>query len=525
MVTKIQSITSKMVLSLLLTSIFILTSGILFHLWFTLSHEKHSLIRESTLEARLIADMSTAPLAFFDIHAIDEQLLHLRDNKDIIAAAVYNSKKIPLTSFSPEHHPISPILPKLGSYYQKSSWLPWVFGNLTTTVEIKEDRQLLGYLSIERRSDRLTTLLYSMLFTLFLFSSVLLTFVYFTARALSRKILSPVLSLAQTAKKIAETNDYSIRVSHTANDEIASLYLSFNQLLSETQSLTTLLEERVESRTKALKDSYDTLQETQQQMIQSEKMAALGNLVSGVAHEVNTPLGNALTGGSIILKESKQLLQQMEAGTLKKSSMDQGLKVLNETAHLMVKSLNQAADLIRSFKHISVDQSAEDIREFNLYEYVEEILLTFHNKLKKIPVSVTLNGDHELILKSYPGAFAQILSNFIQNSLLHAFNDTTHNPTIAIHFEVQGNRFVFTYSDNGAGMDENIKKVAFEPFTTTKRNTGGSGLGLNIIYNLVTQKLNGTITLKSEPAKGATFTITLPLSAPENKTKPIKDEK
>lgn len=509
------TITAQMVFSLMLIGIFILVVGTLFHLWFTLNHDKHSLIRESTLEAELMADMTTAPLAFFDIKSINEQLVHLSNNKTIITATVYTTQKVPLASFSPQHHPLSSVLPPLGSYYKRSSWFPWILGNLTTTIEIKEHRKLLGYLTIEKSTDHITALLYSMLTTLLIFSAILLSIVYITARALSKKILAPVLLLAQTAQKIADTSDYTIRVSHAENNEIASLYHSFNHMLSETQSLTTQLEERVASRTKALEESFESLQKTQLQMVQSEKMAALGSLVSGVAHEVNTPLGNAITGGSIILKESKQLLQQMEEGTLKKSSMEQGLKVLSETAHLMVRSLNQAADLIRSFKRISVDQSVEEIQEFNFYEYIEEILLTFHNKLKKIPVTVSLSGDHKLTVKSYPGAFAQIITNFIQNSLLHGFDGTTSDATIAIHFEIQGDHLVVTYADNGAGMDDTIKKIAFEPFTTTKRNTGGSGLGLNIIYNLITQKLNGTITLKSEPAKGTTFTITLPLKLPD----------
>jgi len=267
--------------------------------------------------------------------------------------------------------------------------------------------------------------------------------------------------------------------------------------------------------------SIETLKKTQMQLVQSEKMASLGNLVSGVAHEVNTPLGNAMTGGSIIVNESKALLKQLEEGSLKRSTMEQGLHALNETSILLLKSITQAADLIRSFKRISVDQSVEEKRDFNLYHYIEEILLTFHNKIKKVPAHVLLEGDHDLMLKSYPGVYAQIISNFIQNTLIHGFENPPADPLITIRFYKDGDTLVLIYADNGSGMDEKVKKNAFDPFITTKRNAGGTGLGLNIVYNLVVQKLFGVISFTSQPSKGVTFTLTLPIEpmAPQTETK------
>lgn len=506
------SITSQMVFSLIAVSVSILFFGTIFHIWYTLNHEKHSLKIESSLEAQLIADMAVAPLAFFDINGIKDQLNRLHSDKAVVRAIVYDADKRLLADYSPYHIPPTyPPLPALGIHYSKTSWIPWEFGNLTITIAIKEHGHLLGYLSIEKKSDRIHMFLKNMLISLFLFSLLLLSVVYTAARRLSEIILQPVLDLSQTAQKIADTNDYTLRVSHSTDNEISSLYASFNHLLAETQSLTNDLETRVSLRTKELRDSLDTLQKAQEQMVQSEKMAALGSLVSSVAHEVNTPLGNALTGGSIILKESQNLVTEVQAGTLRKSTLEQGLKVLNETAAVMNRSLNQAADLIRSFKRISVDQSNEAMREFNLYLYLEEILLTFHNNLKRVPVNVTLTGDNKFILKSYPGLYAQIISNFIQNSLIHAFDKQIENPAISIDFKVIQDQLVLTYADNGIGMDEKIKKVAFEPFTTTKRNTGGSGLGLNIIYNLITHKLHGKVVVESESMKGTIFTMTVPI--------------
>lgn len=505
------SIASQMTRSLVAISLFIIMFGTLFLSWYSINHEKNAYLQESQLEADLVVDLVTAPLAFFDLQGINTNINTLQKNSNVVVAVVYNPNQTPLTIYNPSQKSIPAINPLFGTHYENIGWFPWEVGKLSTTLEIKQNSQLLGYLYIEKNTDRITAFVVDLLKSVMFFSFGLILFVYMVSHMLSKKILQPILTLTEAAKEVAEKSNYSLRVTHDKNDEIAYLYDAFNHLLSDTESLTTHLESRVVSRTHELQDSLETLKKAQLQLIESEKMAALGNLVSGVAHEVNTPLGNAITGGSIIVRETQQLLRQMEEGTLKKSFMEQKLNVLNETSTLLLKSVNQAANLIRSFKRISVDQSVEDKQEFNLYEYFEEILLTFHNKLKKVPVTVTIEGDRELVIKSYPGVYAQIISNFIQNSLLHGFNNTITDAAISIRFEVKNTNLLLTYADNGVGMDEKIKKIAFEPFTTTKRNAGGTGLGLNIVYNLITQKLLGKIALDSEIPRGISFTLTLPL--------------
>lgn len=505
------SITSQMILSLIATSLFILIAGTIFLSWYSINHEKQAYLHESQLQGDLTADLVTAPLAFLDVQGIHTQLQRLHKNRNVLLAVLYTPDKIPIASFNAAHYPLPSTIFPLGIRYSHPGWNPWKLGKLKITLEIKQNSQLLGYLYIEKKTDRITSFIFELLKAVTLFSFGLILFVYLISLMFSKKILQPILTLTEAAKEISQKNNYSLRVSHDKNDEVAYLYDAFNHLLINTESLTTNLEARVISRTQELQESLETLKKAQIQLIESEKMAALGNLVSGVAHEVNTPLGNAITGGSIIVRETKELLNQIKEGTLKKSFMEQKLNILNETSQLLLKSINQAASLIRSFKRISIDQSLEDKQEFKLHEYLDEIILTFHNKLKKIPVTVTINGDNDLVIKSYPGAYAQIISNFIQNSLLHGFNSSTQNASITICFDVKGENLVLTYADNGVGMDESIKKVAFEPFTTTKRNAGGTGLGLNIVYNLVAQKLHGNITLDSEPQRGITFTLTIPI--------------
>jgi signal transduction histidine kinase len=239
-------------------------------------------------------------------------------------------------------------------------------------------------------------------------------------------------------------------------------------------------------------------------------MAALGALVSGVAHEVNTPLGNAVTGSTIIKKESSKLLASMKDGTLKKSSLEESLEHIDETARLLFKSINTAADLIRSFKKISIDQSIEQKRDFDIVEYVDEVVKTFRNKLKQIPVEVEIVSEKTLMVNSYPGVLAQILNNFIQNSIIHGFEHKRDDAKITIEITKNENSILFVYSDNGEGMADDFKLKAFEPFVTTKRNAGGTGLGLNIVYNIVTQKLNGSLVLETKLGEGTKFIIDIP---------------
>ncbi|MFA6137561.1 MAG: ATP-binding protein [Sulfurimonas sp.] len=510
------SITSQMVFSLVITSLFIIIFGTLFQVLHSINHEKSSYIHESSMEAELTANLITAPLAFLDIEGINTNMQQLHRNEDVLLCVVYDESQKPITSINSTHQPLPSAILPLGIRYENPSQMPSKLGKLKITLEIKQDKQLLGYLYIEKKTERITNFIAQLLKTTSIFSVGLILFVYIVSYLLSKKILKPILTLAEAAKEVAETSNYSLRVTYNKENEISYLYNAFNHLLLDTESLTTNLESRVESRTKELQDSLTMLKKTQVQLIESEKMAALGNLVSGVAHEVNTPLGNAITGGSIIERETKMLLKQMENGTLKKSIMEEKLHILSETSHLLLTSINHAANLIRSFKRISVDQSVEEKQDFNLNEYINEILLTFHNKLKKIPVTVKLEGDPNLVIKSYPGVYAQIISNFIQNSLLHGFNAGTRDATISISFNIEDQHLILTYSDNGSGMDDTIKNIAFEPFTTTKRSHGGTGLGLSIVYNLVTQKLLGTIALNSEPQKGVMFILTLPLQIPSS---------
>ena len=257
----------------------------------------------------------------------------------------------------------------------------------------------------------------------------------------------------------------------------------------------------------SLEISLRELKEAQQRLIDTEKMASLGSLVSGVAHEINTPLGVGLTGISQIDHEIKKIESNYHSESLTEEALLDSVSTIKQLTKTIRDRLNNAVTLVRSFKNISVDQHFEDKREFNLHDYTQDLILSLQNPLKSKHANVINDIDKNIILESYPGIFSQIVSNLILNSISHGFDTDTRN-SIKISAQV-GETFKIYYQDNGKGISEEIVKKIFDPFFTTKRGQGGSGLGMNIIYNLVTQKLGGSIEIVHVSPHGLGFNITL----------------
>jgi signal transduction histidine kinase len=282
------------------------------------------------------------------------------------------------------------------------------------------------------------------------------------------------------------------------------------------------LEERVLERTRNLEEaktelekSLEQLRRTQKELILSEKLAALGGLVAGVAHEINTPLGIGVTASSFLEEKLVELNRKLVDDELKKSDLEHFIHTGLESSGNILTNLNRAAELIKSFKQVAADQSSEMARKFNLRIYVDEILLSLRPKYKRTGHTV-LNECPDYEIYSYPGAFIQIITNLLINSLTHAFEEKDKG-IIRIGASVQDNELQFTFSDNGAGIPKELTDKVFEPFFTTKRSMGGTGLGLHIVFNTVTQTLGGTIHLDSILGKGTSYTISMPLKNQESK--------
>lgn len=277
------------------------------------------------------------------------------------------------------------------------------------------------------------------------------------------------------------------------------------------------LEQRVAKRTAqlneanlALQQSLETVKQTQDRLVQTEKMASLGSLVAGVAHEINTPVGIGVTASSLLEDRTQEINKLYQSGEMKRSDLEKYLKIATDTSTSILSNLNRAAELIRSFKQVAVDRSNEEQRLFNVKECFDNVLLSLRPNLKKTAHQVTVECAEDMLLYSYPGAFSQILTNLVMNSLLHGFPDIDAGE-IQIKFWKNDFEYVLTYHDDGVGMDEAIRKEIFDPFFTTKRASGGTGLGMHIVFNLVTQTLKGKIDCQSEPGQGTLFTVKIPV--------------
>jgi signal transduction histidine kinase len=234
-------------------------------------------------------------------------------------------------------------------------------------------------------------------------------------------------------------------------------------------------------------------------------------MVAGVAHEVNTPIGLGVTASTLLADRIEEITAAFEDKTLKSSQLKKFLHEGGENIAIIYRNLNRAANLISSFKKVAVDQSSEEIRSFNVKELLTEVLLTLRPQLHSLPYTIDIDCPQDLNISSKPGPINQILINLIMNSIIHGF-EGRENGKITISVMPLSNQLNLLFQDDGIGVDKTIENKVFEPFTTTKRGEGGSGLGLHLVYNLVTQALGGTIVLNSELGKGVTVEINFPIN-------------
>jgi len=261
-----------------------------------------------------------------------------------------------------------------------------------------------------------------------------------------------------------------------------------------------------EASSKALHDSLETLKRTQNQLVQAEKMASLGGLVAGVAHEINTPLGISVTASSFLERKTLELKELFDQNRIKRSDFKKYIETALESLSSILSNLNRAADLIQSFKQVAVDQSVEEKRVFGLKHYIDEVLVSLRPRYKRTKHAISVNCPENIKLNSYPGVFMQVFTNLVINSLIHGFDDI-ENGQISIDITDHDYTVRIIYSDNGKGMNEDQLTKLYDPFYTTRRGQGGTGLGMHIVFNLVTQTLGGEIKCQSKPGEGTTFTI------------------
>ncbi len=281
-----------------------------------------------------------------------------------------------------------------------------------------------------------------------------------------------------------------------------------------------MLEERVMRRTadlvqanQELQHTIRSLSEARDQLVQSEKMASLGSMVAGISHEINTPLGIAVTASSSLSEEVRRLRDVFENGAMKRSDLQRFMDHAAQADDILSSNLRRAAELIQSFKQIAVDQSRADWRPVEVRKYFDEILRSLQPEYKRRPVQVLNEAQAGLVCSCQPGALSQIVSNLVLNALIHAF-EPTQAGVIRLVARRDDGEIEIRCEDNGKGIAAEHIGHVFEPFFTTRRGRGGTGLGLNIVYSLVTSQLKGHISVQSEPGQGTVFTIRMPAHRP-----------
>jgi signal transduction histidine kinase len=333
--------------------------------------------------------------------------------------------------------------------------------------------------------------------------------------AISGSIRRPLHELMSDMRSIVG-GDYARPVRDlNAHDEIGAMARAV-EVFRENAIAKRQAEEELKAAKEHAERALHDLQEAQQSLIEAEKLAALGGLVAGVAHEVNNPVGISLTVASSFARRCDQFSEEIREGAVRRSKLDEFITVSQEASKQLLANLNRAADLIQSFKQVAVDRSQAERRSFDLLEATEQIFVSLRPALKRSTVFLSIDIPVGIQMDSFPGPYGQVLTNLVLNALAHGF---PHKKIGSIR--VEGTRFGndqvdIIFADDGAGMSEEIQRKAFEPFFTTRRNQGGTGLGLHIVYNIVTRRLGGRVRLESGIGRGTTFRIRLPLIAPKD---------
>jgi len=257
-------------------------------------------------------------------------------------------------------------------------------------------------------------------------------------------------------------------------------------------------------------DALEQLRQTQDELVQREKLASLGQMVTAVAHELNTPLGVALTAITVVQEQARDLGEAMGEGRLKRAQLNEFLNDTVDGIDMALANLSRASTLVRSFKEVSLDQVASQVRPIRFGHYVREVVESLAPSYSRRAVRVEVEELSELLLLVDPGPIAQVVTNLLQNALVHAFRPEDQG---TVRFEAGGRdgNALLICRDDGRGMPPEVATRVFEPFFTTRRGTGGSGLGLHIIYKIVVERLGGHVTCESTESRGTVFTATWPL--------------
>lgn len=352
---------------------------------------------------------------------------------------------------------------------------------------------------------------------------------------LDRWMLGPVALITRGASRLAEKQLES-PMTLDRTDELGDLaqalekmrvalrdaFVDLERKNTELQAYASTLESRVAQRTLDLTETNERLSSTvanlraaQNSLIEAEKLASLGRLVASITHELNTPLGNAMTVVTALEDAYHQFSEKASSGAMRRSELDHFLKHNGDGLEILHRNVARASSLMASFKQVAVDQSSERRRLFDLASVMQETISTLQPKLKRTPYVIDCRVPEGIMMDSYPGPLEQVMINLMMNSVIHGFGERPYGQ-ITIHSEMlDADRVRIVCADDGEGMTEAVRTRAFEPFFSTRHDQGGSGLGMNVVYSMITGVLGGRVSLRSRPGEGTACVIDLPLNAPQ----------
>jgi signal transduction histidine kinase len=482
--------------------------------------------------AELIANTNSISLVNDNTLLIDNYLSMLKHIPDISYVHIYKIFPSPtgITFFTSYNKNKDVPTTEKSNKTQELSSAKFSENIIELMVPIRHKDEIIGYVYIQTNTEHIQKIINSMFFRLSIIIVLLILIANLVVMTLNRFITDPMSNISSKIQEISKHKRFNLRIDQMPFKELDILARNINILLNRAETqLTKLsdakqltyeqnqeLEDKVNKRTQALKDSNNELLSTleklhqfQGQLVESEKMASLGDMVAGVAHEVNTPIGLGVTASTLLSDRLLEIKQAFEDKTLKSSHLKKFLIEGEENTAIIYRNLKRAAELITSFKKVAVDQTSEEARTFNIKQLLDEVLLTLAPQIKPLPYVINIDCPNELIVTSKPGPITQIIINLVLNSITHGFDERDHG-VIEILVSISSEMLTIDYKDDGKGIDPSMLNKVFEPFTTTKRGSGGSGLGLHLVYNLVTQALGGKISFNSEIESGVHFKISLP---------------
>ncbi|NVK23722.1 MAG: HAMP domain-containing histidine kinase [Gammaproteobacteria bacterium] len=528
------SLKSSITIALVVVSMISLVFSVFSTTYYTEKKNDEEAVRFIKSISEVIAFNSEIPLAFDQQAGIDEFLFTLQNIKSISNIHIYRKNDLTdkvefFTSYNQKSFPL--VAPQIDRIEALS--LPTFTDNyLEFTQKIKDSisNENIGYVYVRMYKKSFEENIKELLQYNVLMALIIGLVAYSISQYIRSRVLTPINRFVHEIQELTFNKHFNSKVTSPGLSELQPLSDSVNAMLlkitkqikqfedaeSEIKELNSNLEGKVVSRTQALRDSnqelLDALEQVHQyqsQVIQSEKMASLGQMVAGVAHEVNTPIGLGVTASTMLSDKIDEIQDALDNQSLSAKKLKSFLVDGKENTQIIFRNLNRAADLISSFKQVAVDQSADSERSVQLKSFVDEVLLSLMPTIKKSHHTINVHCDAELEIKTKPGPINQVIINMIMNSYIHAF-DGIEAGIIDIEISFRNGLCHMCFQDNGKGIEEKIKQKIFDPFVTTRRGEGGSGLGLHLVYNLVTQALGGSISVESELGKGARFNLSFP---------------